>query len=231
MTLEALIFGGLGSLVECAELDRAAWNAAFRMHGVSWEWSFDTYSELLRDGGDRQLAARYAAHLDEIVEAEALDATHQKLFAAQLSAAIPLRAGVARVLNWAARAGMKLALVSRSDVGPAHAILSATARERGGANFDVAILRGDVAHLAPDPEGMVAAVSDLDVGRGRSVVVADTPVAAQAARAAGLPVLAFPGQLAEAEPEAFGTLPIAHVLSPEALASAWRDGPTQTAAE
>ena len=34
MTLEALIFGGMGSLAECAELDRAAWNAAFRMHDV-----------------------------------------------------------------------------------------------------------------------------------------------------------------------------------------------------
>jgi hypothetical protein len=78
MTLEAVIFGGMGSLAECAELDRAAWNAAFRMHDVPWEWSWDTYGELMRPGGDRQLAARYAAHLGEVLEAEALDATHQR---------------------------------------------------------------------------------------------------------------------------------------------------------
>ena len=29
MTLEALIFGGIGTLAEVAELDRAAWNAAY----------------------------------------------------------------------------------------------------------------------------------------------------------------------------------------------------------
>jgi hypothetical protein len=50
MTLEAVIFGGMGSLAECAELDRAAWNAAFRMHDVPWEWSWDTYCELMRPG-------------------------------------------------------------------------------------------------------------------------------------------------------------------------------------
>src|SRR6056297_4018290 len=118
MTLEAVIFGGMGSLAECAELDRAAWNAAFRMHDVPWDWSWDTYAELMRHGGDRQLAARYAAHLGQIVDAETLDRTHQKLFAAHLAGQVPLRPGVARVMNWAARAGLSLAVVSRAEPGP-----------------------------------------------------------------------------------------------------------------
>jgi beta-phosphoglucomutase-like phosphatase (HAD superfamily) len=230
MTLEALIFGGIGALVECAEMDRASWNAAFRMHDVAWEWSWDTYAELLRQGGDRQLAARYAAHKGEIVEADKLDATHQKLFAARLAGPVPLRPGVARVMNWAARGGLKLALVSRSEPGPVGALLSATARERGGMSLDVAILRGDVTRLAPNPEAMTLAVESLGVGVERAVVVADTPVAVQAAQAAGLPVLAFPGQLARSEPEAFAGMSVAHFLSPEALTGAWRHS-VQTAAE
>lgn len=230
MTLEALIFGGIGSLAECSELDRAAWNAAFRMHDVPWDWSADTYHELLRDGGDRQLAARYAAHLGAIVEADTLDATHQKLFAAKLVGDVPLRPGVARVMNWAARGGLKLALVSRSETGPVRALLAATARERGGASFDVAVLRADVTRMAPDPEAMQRAVMQLGVGAGRSVVVADTPVAAMAARAAGLPVLAFPGQMPEAELDRFDGAPLAHILSPAALTGAWQEA-QQTAAE
>jgi hypothetical protein len=61
--------------------------------------------------------------------------------------------------------------------------------------------------------------------------VADTPVAAEAARAAGLPVLAFPGRLGEVEPELFDGIPMAHALAPEALTRAWRDGRITTAAE
>jgi beta-phosphoglucomutase-like phosphatase (HAD superfamily) len=230
MTLEAVIFGGIGSIAECAELDRAAWNAAFRIHDVPWQWSWDTYAELMRPGGDRQLAARYAAHLGEVVDADLLDGTHQRLFAAKLAEEVPLRPGVARVLSWAARGGVSLALVSRAEIQPVSALLRATARARAGVSFDAAVLRSDVTRMAPDPQAMALAVEKLGVGKGRSVVVADTPVAAEAARRAGLPVLAFPGRLAEAEPEEFGPLPIAHALSPEALTRAWR-GEVETAAE
>ncbi|GAA5072295.1 HAD family hydrolase [Roseibacterium beibuensis] len=230
MTLEALIFGGMGSLAECAEIDRRAWNAAFRMHDVPWEWSWDVYAELMRPGGDRQLAARYAAHLGQVIEAEALDVTHQRLFAAMIVDEVPLRPGVARVLTWAARGGVKLALASRAEEAPVGAVLKATARARAGISFDVAVLRPDVERMAPDPEAMQLAVSRLGVGNGRSVVVADTLVAAQAARAADLPVLAFPGRMAQIDGDGFEGLPVADVLSPEAVMRAWR-GTLDTAAE
>jgi beta-phosphoglucomutase-like phosphatase (HAD superfamily) len=222
MTLEALIFGGIGTLAEVADLDRSAWNAAFRAHGMDWQWSWDTYAELMRPGGDRQLAARYAAYKSEVVEADTLDHVHQQHFATMLAGGVPLRPGVARVMSWAARAGVRLALVSRSDVEPVRALLRATARERGGAAFDVAILRGDVDHMAPRPDAMEAALSSLGVTRGQAVAVADTPAAFEAARGAGLATLAFPGRLAEAETEDLANVPVAHVLSPEALTAAWR---------
>lgn len=222
MTLEALIFAGIGTLAEVADLDRAAWNAAFRAHGMDWNWSWDTYAELMRPGGDRQLAARYAAYKSELVEAGALDRTHQRHFATMLAGGVPLRPGVARVLNWAARGGVKLALVSRSDTAPVRALLKATARERGGTAFDVAVLREDVARMAPHPEAMTAALDQLGVGQGRTVVVADTTAAFEAARTAGLPALAFPGRLAEGEPEGDAGVPSTHVLSPEAITAAWR---------
>ena len=81
----------------------------------------------------RELADRF--------EAEALDATHQRLFAAMLAEEVPLRPGVARVLSWAARGGVKLALVSRADLQPVSALLRATERARAGISFDVAVLR------------------------------------------------------------------------------------------
>ena len=229
MTLEAVIFGGIGTLAEVAELDRAAWNAAFRTHGVDWNWSWDVYAELMRPGGDRQLAARYGAHLGKLVDAKTLDRIHQRQFATMLAGGVPLRPGVARVMNWAARAGVKLALVSRSEVEPVRALLKATARERGGVAFDVAILRGDVAHMAPHPAGMVAALTQLCVGQGRTVAVADTPAAMEAARAAGLPVLAFPGRLTAGEPEVFGPDSLVHALGPEALTSTWRGARNEAA--
>lgn len=232
MTLEAIIFGGMGSLTECAESDRRAWNAAFRTHGLGWDWSWDTYSELMRAGGDRQLVTSYAAWRNEIcpVRPDLLDETHQKRFASMLTGTLPLRPGVGRTLGWLARAGVQLGLVSRAGAVPVRAVLTATARARAGIGFDVAVLREDVTHLAPHPEAMTRAIEALGVGRERVAVVADTPASAQAAQDAGLAVLAFPGALAVDAPEDFGTLPTAKVLSPEVLTSTWR-GELETAAQ
>ncbi|MBF9047667.1 HAD hydrolase-like protein [Rhodobacterales bacterium LSUCC0031] len=230
MTLEAVIFSGIGTLAEVAELDRAAWNAAFRAHGVDWHWSWDVYAELMRQGGDRQLAARYAAYLGHVVDANALDRTHQRQFATMLAGGVPLRPGVARVMNWAARGGVKLALVSRAEIEPVRALLKATARERGGVAFDVAILRDDASHMAPHPAGMVAAITKLGIGQGRAVAVVDTALTREAAQAAGLPFVGFSGRLAQSEAEVFEAADHTHALSPEALTSAWR-GITNQAAE
>lgn len=232
MTMDAVIFVGIGTLAEVGDLDRTAWNAAFRSHNIDWNWSWDTYAELMRPGGDRQLAARYAAHLgrlghpghpDHPVGADALDRTHQKHFATMLAGGVPLRPGVARVMSWAARSGIRLALVSRSETDPVRALLIATARARGGTSFDVAILREDVDHMAPHPEALDLALRELGITADRAVAVADTRVSLEAAQAASLPRLGFPGRLAEAEPGDFAGIPIAHVLTPEALLAAWRD--------
>jgi phosphoglycolate phosphatase-like HAD superfamily hydrolase len=224
MTLEAVIFGGMGSLAECAELDRAAWNAAFRMHDVPWDWSWDTYCELMRPGGDRQLAARYAAHLGEVLEAGALDATHQRLFAAMLAEEVPLRPGVARVLAWAARGGVKLAIVSRAELQPVSALLRATARARAGISFDVAVLRSDVTHMAPDPEAMH--------WRWRSWAWAPAgrwwwptrpwPPRRRGARACRC--WPSPDGWPRRSRSCSSGMPVAHALAPEALTRAWRDG-------
>jgi beta-phosphoglucomutase-like phosphatase (HAD superfamily) len=232
MTLEAIIFGGMGSVAECAELDRSAWNASFRSHGVDWNWSWDTYAELMRAGGDRQPATHYGLWRAEMspVQPALLDDTHQKRFASMLTGSLPLRPGVGRTLGWLARAGVKLGFVSRAGAIPVRALLTATARERAGIGFDVAVLREDVTHLAPHPEAMTAAIDALDVRREQVAVVADTPASAQAAQEAGLAVLAFPGALSAQTPEDFGSLPMVKVLSPEVLTSAWRGG-LETAAQ
>lgn len=226
MTLEAIIFGGMGSIAECAEIDRSAWNASFRSHGTDWSWSWDTYAELMRAGGDRQPVTNYSLWRSENspVLPQLLDDTHQKRFASMLTGTLPLRPGVARTLGWLARAGVKLGFVSRAGAAPVRALLTATARERAGIGFDVAVLREDVTHLAPHPEAMTRAIEALNVRREHVVVVADTPASAQAAQDAGLAVLAFPGALAAQALEDFGTLPMARILSPESLTSAWRGG-------
>ena len=200
MTLEAVAFGGLGSLSECAELDRKAWNAAFRSHGLAWDWSFEDYTEIMAQPGAIDLVARFAEMrgLPQPNDAARILALQRRAFATYLSRDLPLRSGVGRVLNWCARAGLKLALSSRADAATVRAFLSATAKARGGIDFDTALVAGDVPRPPPAADAYDKIVSDLRLKRSQVLAVADTPHAAQAAQAAGLAVLAFPSSRAAA---------------------------------
>ncbi|MBF9034701.1 HAD hydrolase-like protein [Rhodobacterales bacterium HKCCE2091] len=228
MSLTAILFGGIGSLAECAEQDRLAWNGAFRAHGLAWDWSWDTYAELMRPGGDRQLAARFAAYMGVDVAARRLADTRTRLFSARLASGVPLRAGVGETLAWAARSGMALGLVSRAEPGAVHALLGSTARARGGIEFDAVVTSGDACRLAPYPDGMELALERLGRGPCEAIAVVDTPAAAAAALDAGLSVLAVPGLLAEDQVFPAGCRRVG-ALSPDEVISAYGGTPSQAA--
>lgn len=227
MTTSAVIFVGLGSLTECAEIDRNAWNAAFRGVGLRWDWSWDTYSELMRHGGDRGLAARFAEFVGTDIDCDRLEAAHQRGFAARMTGDAPLRAGVAETLKWAMQHRAGLALVSRHGPAAVYPVLTATARARGGIEFDTVITKADRLRPAPHPDTIQAAKEAL--GAQEALVIADTPAGAAAGLDAGLQTLAFPGRLAEEWHFPTGVIGPAK-LSPELIADVlgW---PTRAAAE
>ena len=227
MARKALIFVGLGSLTECAEADRQAWNASFSSHGLRWYWSWETYAELMRHGGDRMPAERYANFVGADIDTTRLVATHHRSFAARLSGDIPVRPGVAETLSWAAKRGLSLGFVSRHGAAQVHAVLAATARARAGVEFDAVISRADVARLAPHPDAVQSAMAQLDVSE--AVVVSDTPAGAAGALDAGAQVLSFPGLLAEELHFPEGCLPT-RAPTPETVARLI-DADRRTAAE
>ena len=77
--LKAIIFGATGTVAEVADLERQAFNAAFKQAGLDWQWSAIAYKELLKtDGGE----ARIRAFRDAVpARAEVDDKTIKKLHA------------------------------------------------------------------------------------------------------------------------------------------------------
>ena len=215
MHQRALIFVGIGSLTECAEQDRQAWNASFRSHGLRWDWSWETYAELMRHGGDRMPAERFARFVNAEIDVAQLDATHQRGFAARMSRDVPIRPGVAETLAWAAKAKVGLGFVSRFAEGVVHPVLAATARARRGVEFDAVISRTDDVRPAPHPDAIEAVLVALQVRD--AVAIADTPAGAAAALDAGIRVLAFPGILAEDLNFPAGSIPT-NAPTPELIA-------------
>jgi HAD superfamily hydrolase (TIGR01509 family) len=193
--MKALIFDCDGVLAD-TERDghRVAFNEAFRRMGLSCEWDPALYGRLLLIAGGKE---RMRAYFEETGwPAEARD---RDLFIKQLhklktdlfmeiiaQGRLPLRPGIARLVDEAIAAGMKLAICSTSDARGVTAIAESQLGGRRVSRFS-AILAGDVvAKKKPDPAIYLLARDRLAVPAAECVVVEDSRNGLLAAKAAGM---------------------------------------------
>jgi len=192
---KALIFDCDGVLAE-TERDghRVAFNRVLADQGCQIEWDVALYKELLKVGGGKE---RMRHLFDQTVWPEGVDEKdvlikelHKRKtdYYMQMveSGELPLRPGVARLVDEALAAGIKLAVCSTSNERAVNAVVETLLGPERKARFD-AILAGDVASKKkPDPEIYNLALERLALKPAQCVVVEDNRNGLLAAKGAGM---------------------------------------------
>ncbi|RKX35908.1 MAG: HAD family hydrolase [Verrucomicrobia bacterium] len=198
--MKALIFDCDGVLVD-TERDghRVAFNRAFSQQGLKVEWSVELYGDLLAISGGKERMRHYFERRgwpSGVVE-EGRDAFIRELHARKTdlfmriidSGELPLRSGVARIVDEAIGAGVQLAVCSTSNERSVNLIVEKLLGPHRTANFSE-ILAGDIVqHKKPDPEIYNLARERLGVSAQDCVVVEDNRNGLLAAKAAGMTCL------------------------------------------
>lgn len=194
LEMQALIFDCDGVLVD-TERDghRVAFNAAFKAIGWEAEWSVERYGELLTTAGGKE---RMRRHFDEkgwpVPETErdaAIASLHKlktNLFMELIeSGALPLRTGVARIVDEAIAAKLKIAVCSTSNERAVQAVVDKMLGAKRSQHIKV--FAGDiVARKKPDPAIYNLAAHELGLDPKKCVVVEDSNNGLRAAKAADM---------------------------------------------
>ncbi len=192
--LKALLFDCDGVLVD-TERDghRVAFNRAFAEKGLDIEWSVAEYAELLKVAGGKERMRHYfeangwpgdvGDHDGFIKELHRLKTDlYMKIVEA---GELPLRPGIARLVDEAIENGTKLAVCSTSNERAVNAIVENMLGMDRKKTFS-AILAGDVvSKKKPDPEIYLLALEKLGIKASEGVVVEDSMNGLLAAKAAG----------------------------------------------
>ena len=204
MKLLALIFDVDGTLAE-TERDghRPAFNAAFAEAGLNWNWDVTLYGELLKVAGGKERIHHYAQHYDPALAARPnFDSLVAKLHAVKTqrylalveAGALCLRPGVARLLESARAAGLRLAIASTTTPINVTTLLRARLGTAAPEGFDV-IAAGDVvAAKKPAPDIYQYCLAQLGLPASACLAIEDSAAVLASAHAAGIPTLVTPSQ-------------------------------------
>jgi HAD superfamily hydrolase (TIGR01509 family) len=191
--MTAILFGSISTLADTSELQREAFNDAFRANGLDWHWDRDTYRGMLTGNGGVDRIAGYADARGEVVDATALHAAKTDRFHELLaSSTVAARAGVVECIRAAQDRGIAVAVATTTSPANVTAVLEAAELDVGVLAF---VLDADrVQHPKPDPEVYRVALDLLAQPAGTCIAVEDNAGGVAAATAAGLPCVAFPNE-------------------------------------
>ncbi|MBN2588565.1 MAG: HAD-IA family hydrolase [Sedimentisphaerales bacterium] len=193
--IKALIFDCDGVLVD-TERDghRVAFNRAFKAKGLNIEWDAPLYGRLLEIAGGKERMKFYFNENGWPESIEDKDAFIKEMHKLKTdlfmqiieSGELPLRPGVARIIDEAIANNLKLAVCSTSNERAVNLVVEKLLGEKRKSYFN-AILAGDVvSKKKPDPEIYNLALERLKLKPDECVVVEDSTNGFLAAKAAGM---------------------------------------------
>ena len=192
--MPAVLFGSIGALADTSELQREAFNDAFRAHGLDWNWSRDEYQRLLTESGGANGSP--PTPRKPATRSTPPPCTRRSPRTSRRVADAPDRAASRRRRDdrRPARDGMQVALVTTTSGDNVTALAEALRPQIDIDRFALVVDSNSVEHPKPAPDAYQFALKSLDVDAKDCVAVEDNVGGAQAAIAAGVPCVAFPGQ-------------------------------------
>ncbi|HZJ81729.1 MAG TPA: HAD family hydrolase [Guyparkeria sp.] len=197
--LQAIFFDVDGTMAD-TERDghRVAFNLAFREAGLDWHWDVPVYGELLTvTGGKERIRYFIENYTPELPPVKDLTAWIGELHQAKTGhylellrrGDIPLRPGVARLIQEARDAGIRLAITTTTTPENVTGLLQATLGEDSLDWFEL-IAAGDIVPAKkPAPDIYHYTLEQMKLSPGETIALEDSANGVRSARGAGVPVI------------------------------------------
>ena len=193
--MPAILFGSIGTLAETSELQRQAFNLAFKAHGLDWEWQREPYRKLLIYSGGEQRITAWAKEQKVNVNAHAIHASKSEIYQKLLSESGLLpRTGVLDVISAAKSQGFAIALVSATSPENVNQLIAALHPHLKAGDFALLTNSTMFDRRKPAPDVYLYALQTLGLPAADCIAIEDNADGLTSAVAAGIRCVAFPGE-------------------------------------
>jgi HAD superfamily hydrolase (TIGR01509 family) len=192
---KAVLFGSIGTIIETSDLQRKAFNQAFKKNNLNWLWTKKIYKDLLNKSGGKDRISNYAFQKKISVDAELLRNLKTKIFNEYLKKKkLKPRPGVKQLVKNCKKKGIKLALVTTTTNDNINSIFFCLKKSLNKKDFDFIGNSKIIKKPKPFPDVYKFALKNLKLKANQCIAIEDSQESLNSAIRANIKCLIFPGE-------------------------------------
>ena len=192
---KAVLFGSIGTIIETSDLQRKAFNQAFKRNNLNWLWTKKIYKDLLNKSGGKDRISNYAFQKKISVDAELLRNLKTKIFNEYLKKKkLKPRPGVKQLVKDCKKKGIKLALVTSTTNDNINSIFFCLKKSLNKKDFDFIGNSKIIRKPKPFPDIYKFALKNLKLKANQCIAIEDSQESLNSAIRANIKCLIFPGE-------------------------------------
>lgn len=192
--MNSIFFGSIGSLVECSEIQRNAFNLAFKEYGLDWYWNIANYIKMLKEPGGLNRIVEYSNFKLSQQDAKKIHLLKIKHFRLLSKNSLKPRKGVEDIIQYALKNDIKIGFVTTTTKETLDLIIDNISKYIDFTKFDLITHDELVNKRKPDSEIYNYALKELKVSNLNSIAIENTFESCKSAKNANIHTLYYPGE-------------------------------------
>ena len=192
--MQTIFFGSIGTLVETSEIQRKAFNTAFKEFGLNWYWNTGNYINMIQKPGGIPRIKEYSKLKLKDNEVKKIYDLKIKYFRKYSNNFVKPRKGVLDIINYANRNKIKLGFITTTSKETIEIIKDSLSKYINFNDFDLITYEKDCVKKKPYPDIYNFAINKLKVAKNNSITIEDTPISYASSKKANIKTILFPGE-------------------------------------
>ena len=192
--MKSIFFGSIGSLVECSEIQRKAFNLAFKEYELDWYWNIANYIKMLKEPGGLNRIVEYSNFKLSQQDAKKIHLLKIKHFRLLSKNSLKPRKGVEDIIQYALKNNIKIGFVTTTTKETLDLITDNISKYIDFTKFDLITHDELINKRKPDSEIYNYALKELKVSNLNSIAIENTFESCKSAQNANIHTLFYPGE-------------------------------------
>ena len=170
--MKAILFGSIGTLIETSDLQREAFNQAFKEAGLDWYWDQEDYTKLLKKSGGTKRIEDFAEKNNTNVDAKKIRERKTQIYNDKInSSLISPREGVLDVLEYALKNKIKIGFVTSTTLDNIEAVFKTLNNQIKKNYFDFIGNNKLINEAKPAPDIYIEALNSLELNSSDCIAI------------------------------------------------------------